>query len=147
MLLQEIQDQKPKVKYSSSSVRAMQRALRNGLCAFLRGLRLITGIFPRSCVCTTIRSSWRMLVSAEGINPKAIRQSMRVMNPSCVSPAARSRGGGVPGEVPVFARRDRRLPPGQKDGGQRSQQVTAVDPTRTSIGGGLRRRGRRRENR
>lgn len=56
----------------------------------------------------------------------------------CVSPAARGRGGRFPGEVPVFARGDSRLPAGQEGRGQRSQQVAVIDATRGSVGGGLR---------
>ena len=56
---------------------------------------------------------------------------------SFLSPAAGSRGGRFPGEVPVFAGRDRRLPAGQEDRGPRSQQVPIVDATRDSVGGGL----------
>lgn len=56
----------------------------------------------------------------------------------CLSPAARGRGGRFPGEVPVFARGDSRLPAGQEGRGQRSQQVAVIDATRGSIGGGLR---------
>lgn len=37
----------------------------------------------------------------------------------------------------MFAGRDRRIPAGQEDRGQRSQQVPIVDATRDSVGGGL----------
>lgn len=64
------------------------------------------------------------------------------VNHSCfvslsLSPASRGRGGRFSGEVPVFARRDSRLPAGQEARGQRSQQVPTVDAARDSVGGGL----------
>lgn len=66
---------------------------------------------------------------AVSMKPKDVHGTFE-LNPSLLfSPAAGSRGGRFPGEVPVFAGRDRRLPAGQEDRGQRSQQVPIVDAT------------------
>uniref|UniRef100_A0A8P4KQH1 Phosphoinositide phospholipase C n=1 Tax=Dicentrarchus labrax TaxID=13489 RepID=A0A8P4KQH1_DICLA len=75
-LLQEIQDQKPKVK---NSCKLSSQPAHH--CLFLKFLYFFC---------------------QRAINPKGIYNQYKPP-PSCLSPAARGRGGGFPREVPVFA--------------------------------------------